>query len=379
MNDWQSSIRALAAQIESFSQSLGVASPSELLEADRLLDLACEKLSDDELDQFAICLGFWLGESLIARHSASWVGLEEPVPPRVALRNHLVSPIDAVRRRIEQESAPSIEQLVCTLLDDTSSQPQTREQLLDQNRDAWNQRTNDSRFASPTAPRLSRAQAKSFLDPQLRSEELESKNLLLLGGAGGTHAILHAQAGANVTVVDLSPELLAIDQQQANELGLALTLIEASADDLSMLDSTSFHFVVQPVLTSYLPSVDRLYREVHRVLVPGGLYLTQHKHPAALMSRWNANLNGYELLDQTRFAAGQSTEPNQSPLRERGTREFAHSLHELLGALCRTGFLIENFEEPLRANEWAQPNTIEHLACHTSVYFKVAARKPKGV
>lgn len=377
MTDWQSSIRALAAQVATFSQSLGVPTPSGPTEADELLELACSRLSDEELDQFAICLGFWLGEFLVVRHGATWVGWDEPVPPRIWLRDRTASPIDAVRRRIEQESAPSIEQLVQRLLDDSSSQPPTREQVLEQNRAAWNERKGDSRFASPTALRLSRAQAIGSLDSQLRNEELASKRLLLLGGAGGTHATLYAQAGAIVTVVDLSRELLAIDRQQALELGLDITLLEGSADDLSMLDTASFHFVVQPVLTSYLPAVESLYREVHRVLVGGGLFLSQHKHPAALMSGWNANLNGYELLDPRRFMESQVSAQNQSPLREHGTREFAHSLGQLLGGLCRVGFVIESFEEPLRADEWAAGNTIEHLACHTSVYFKVAARKPR--
>ena len=52
-------------------------------------------------------------------------------------------------------------------------------------------------------------------------------NVLCLAGAGGWQSILYAVAGANVTVVDLSPEMLGLDQQEAAKRGVSVRTIEA--------------------------------------------------------------------------------------------------------------------------------------------------------
>ena len=74
-----------------------------------------------------------------------------------------------------------------------------------------------------------------------------------------------------MTVVDLSPEMLRQDVQEAARRNLSVRAIEGSMDDLSMLADESFDIVHQPVSTCYVPDVAAVYREVARVLRDGGL------------------------------------------------------------------------------------------------------------
>ena len=106
--------------------------------------------------------------------------------------------------------------------------------------------------------------------------------VLCLAAGGGWQSILYASAGANVTVVDLSTEMLRQDVQEAARRNLSVRAIEASMDDLAMLADESFDIVHQPVSTCYVPDVSAVYCEVARVLRDGGLYISQHKQPVSL-------------------------------------------------------------------------------------------------
>jgi ubiquinone/menaquinone biosynthesis C-methylase UbiE len=151
----------------------------------------------------------------------------------------------------------------------------------DHNRRAWDARVHKAaRFTRP-------ADDKEFADPLASVDgagwlgpSIAGKRVLCLAGGGGRQSALYAAAGAVVTVVDISPEMLAIDRQVAAERGFAVRTVEASMDDLSALPADGFEIVIQPVSTCYVPDVAAVYREVARVTAAGGLYISQHKQPA---------------------------------------------------------------------------------------------------
>ena len=63
---------------------------------------------------------------------------------------------------------------------------------------------------------------------------LEGKHVLCLAGGGGLQAPLYAAAGAHVTVVDISQEMIDQDNRIAQERGLKLKALVGSMDDLSI-------------------------------------------------------------------------------------------------------------------------------------------------
>jgi len=208
--------------------------------------------------------------------------------------------------------------------------------------------------------------------------DIRGRRLLCLAAGGGKHGPLYAAAGAVVTVVDLSPAQLELDRQVAAERRLELSTIEASMDDLSMLSGGAFDIVIQPVSTCYLPDVGRVYRQVARVLAPGGLYISQHKTPTSLQADIVPSPRGYELVEPY-YRSGALPPVAGSPHREAGTLEYLHRWEELLGLLCRSGFVIEDLLEPLHARPDAERGTFAHRSRYAAPYVRIKARRASAL
>jgi SAM-dependent methyltransferase len=198
--------------------------------------------------------------------------------------------------------------------------------------------------------------------------------VLCLAAGGGKQGVLYAALGAEVTVVDLSPEMLALDRQVAAERNLAIRTVEASMDDLSIFSPASFDVVVQPVSTCYVPDILPVYREVARITAAGGLYISQHKQPASLQADVRASPAGYELIEPY-YRDGPLPAVEGSPHREPGTLEFLHRWEELVGGLCRAGFVIEDLLEPMHADPKATPGKFTHRSRYVAPYVRIKARR----
>ncbi|MBX9789325.1 MAG: class I SAM-dependent methyltransferase [Pirellulales bacterium] len=199
--------------------------------------------------------------------------------------------------------------------------------------------------------------------------------VLCLASGGGRQGPLFAAAGARVTVVDLSPAMLALDRQVAAERRLTLETVEASMDDLSMLPVAAFDVVYQPVSTCYVPDVATVYREVARVTVPGGIYISQHKQPASLQASLEPGMHGVYQMSERYYREGALPAVEQSRVREAGTHEFLHRWQQLVGELCHAGFVIEDLVEPFHADAAAEPGTFAHRACYVPPYVRIKARR----
>ena len=204
--------------------------------------------------------------------------------------------------------------------------------------------------------------------------DIRSKRLLCLAAGGGKHSALYAAAGAEVTVVDISPAMLELDRQVAAERRLSVRTIEASMDDMPALARGEFDIVIHPVSTCYVPAIGPVYREVARVTRPGGLYISQHKTPASLQADVTASTRGYELVEPY-YRAGPLPAVVGSAHREEGTLEYLHRWEDLLGLMCRAGFVIEDLLEPHHAREGAEPGSFGHRSRFVAPYVRVKARR----
>ena len=200
------------------------------------------------------------------------------------------------------------------------------------------------------------------------------KRVLCLASGGGSQSILYAAAGAEVTVVDISPAQLALDREAAAERGLQVRTVEASMDDLQALREASFDVVIHPVSTCYLPDVRRVFQEVARVTVVGGLYVSQHKTPQSLQAEQRPSGRGYELAEPY-YRSGPLPPIVGSRLREEGTLEFLHRWEDLVGGICRAGFVIEDLLEPMHAKADAPPGAFGHRASFIAPYVRIKARR----
>ena len=238
-------------------------------------------------------------------------------------------------------------------------------------RDALTRPAADGAFADPRTWLGSGGTAgRSWLP-----ERLDGLTVLCLAAGGGKHGPLYAAAGATVTVVDLSPAMLALDREVARERRIDMEILQGSMDDLSMLKPAHYDLVIHPVSTCYVPDVGRVFTEVARVTKPGGCYVSQHKSPTSLQASVETGASGhYELMHPH---GGKEPLPPAPPsrLREAGTQEFIHSLTALLGGICAAGFTIEDVCEPDHTLSAAAAGSFAHRASFVAPYLRVLARR----
>lgn len=250
-----------------------------------------------------------------------------------------------------------------------------RDRAREQNRQAWNRLVEKkNRFTRP-------AKDDDLVDPLGTVDaigwlggDVRGLKLLCLAAGGGKHGAIYAEAGAQVTVVDLSPAMLELDRQVAAERGLDMRTVETSMDDLGMFDEGDFDLVIHPVSTCYLPSIVPVYQAVARVLRPGGLYVSQHKQPTSLQSGTEPSASGYEIREPY-YRQGSLPQVSNSLLREEGTLEYLHRWEEILGDLCRCGFVIEDLTEPVHGKRDAEHGSFGHRAMYIAPYVRIKARR----
>lgn len=244
------------------------------------------------------------------------------------------------------------------------------------NRRAWDERVRRGDWHTETA------REKDFVDPLAAVDDcgwlggnVRGRRVLCLAAGGGKHSVLFAAAGAVVTVVDLSPRMLEFDRRVAAERGLTIQAVEASMDDLSMFSTAAFDVVIQPVSTCYVPDVLAVYREVARVTTAGGLYISQHKQPASLQAEVLPSTRGY-LLSEPYYRSGSLPPVIEGCLhREAGTMEFLHRWEELIGGLCRAGFVIEDLIEPRHGDLRLETGTFKHRSAFVPPFVTLKARR----
>ena len=240
----------------------------------------------------------------------------------------------------------------------------------EQNRRAWDARVRSGKT-------FARAIDDEQFKEALSNVDLRGQRLLCLAAGGGRQSVLYAASGADVTVVDISAAMLELDREAGTARGFNIRTIEASMDHLPMLRDEEFDIVMQPVSTCYVPDIRPVYQEVARITRPGGVYISQHKQPSSLQADIEASSNGYELTEPY-YRSGPLPAVAGSRLREEGTLEFLHRWEELIGELCRAGFVVEDLFEPSHADPNAAAGTFAHRARFTAPYVRIHARRRGG-
>jgi ubiquinone/menaquinone biosynthesis C-methylase UbiE len=109
---------------------------------------------------------------------------------------------------------------------------------------------------------------RKALDGRLRSFD----RALELGAGTGYFALNLLQAGviSDATCTDISPGMVEALERNAQALGLEVDARVADAEALPF-DDASFELVFGHAVLHHLPDLDRAWREIHRVLAPGGV------------------------------------------------------------------------------------------------------------
>ena len=106
------------------------------------------------------------------------------------------------------------------------------------------------------------------------------KSVLEVGCGLGANAMHFAQAGANVTAIDLSDTSVRCAKQLFAYRGLAATIEQGNAEKLGYPDE-SFDMVCSLGVLMLVPNIELAVSEIHRVLKPGGEVMVM------LYNRWS--------------------------------------------------------------------------------------------
>lgn len=178
---------------------------------------------------------------------------------------------------------------------------------------------------------------------------LAGTRTLCLAGSGGQQAPILAAAGARVTVLDNSPAQLAQDRLVADRDGLEIDTVLGDMRDLGRFAPGSFDLVVHPCSNCFVPDVRAVWREIARVLVPGGTLLAGFINPAAFLCDAAAVDRGGVLLVRHRLPYADQSSLTPDELRalidDGEPLVFGHSLEDQIAGQTDAGLLIAGLYE----------------------------------
>ena len=173
---------------------------------------------------------------------------------------------------------------------------------------------------------------------------LKGKQVVGLACGGGQQVPYLIAQGAIVTVCDICPEQLGIEQELAIREGYEVSCIECDISEGLPFDNEIFDLAINPVSVSYIEEVENVWRECFRILKPGGVLLTAFPNP---------DIYSLELDNET-CVLRRPLPFSPKDLREDDARirliktdgmQFSHSLEKLIGGQTSAGFSIVGFLE----------------------------------
>ena len=213
---------------------------------------------------------------------------------------------------------------------------------------------------------------------------VEGTNVLCLAGGGGQQSAVFSLLGANVTVLDLTPEQLDSDQKAACHYGYEVTTIQGDMRDLSVLPEAHFSRVYQPISTLFVPNLREVYSGVARVLKPGGLYFADYAVPLLYMAEnkgWDGK--GYTLYITEPYIRGLILETKDGKMNfteGESFSEYQHLLSDIINGLVAEGLMIRGVWENPRPDHGLplaelEPGSEEHQERHMPFGLSVIAEK----
>lgn len=250
------------------------------------------------------------------------------------------------------------------------------------NRTAWDREvaSGDNPWTRPVGPEVIAAARRGEWSVVLTERKpvprgwfppLADAEVLCLASGGGQQGPVLAAAGARVTVLDASAAQLAQDRLVAQREGLPLRLEQGDMADLSRFADASFDLVFHPVSNCFAREIGGVWREVARVLRPGGVLLAGFLNPDLFVFDLDAADRG-ELHAVNALPYSDLTHLPPERLQRRlavgETLEFSHTLAEQIGGQLAAGLVITGFYED-RHRDFAPARLMP-------TYFATRAVKP---
>jgi 2-polyprenyl-3-methyl-5-hydroxy-6-metoxy-1,4-benzoquinol methylase len=194
-------------------------------------------------------------------------------------------------------------------------------------------------------------------DAELRLvPRLEGKRVLDLGCGPGHNAVAAALQGAHVIALDAAPAMIANAKDLADEHGVRVEWRIGDLAELAWLRADSVDVALAIGVLAHVEDLDRVLRQVHRVLRTGGVLVFDHPHPFALSAR--REIEGDGALPLGRYEVHRSYfERAPIEVDHDGEVVLVHprTVSMILSALARAGYAVDVFLEPEPVDATVEP------------------------
>jgi SAM-dependent methyltransferase len=172
--------------------------------------------------------------------------------------------------------------------------------------------------------------------------DLAGKRVLELGWAGAPSSIAFARQGAVAIAVDSSAQQLAAARRQCEREGIRVELHHGDLADLAFVRADSIDVVFSAFAFALVEDLNRVFRQVHRVLKPNAPLVFSLPHPV------------YDTIDD-----GDPHQPllvrrsyfDRSPIQHDAhggspALTYHHTVAAVSGGLVRAGYRVDAILEP---------------------------------
>jgi SAM-dependent methyltransferase len=176
---------------------------------------------------------------------------------------------------------------------------------------------------------------------------LKGRRVLDVGCGAGENAVAMARQGAHVIAIDASSAQLALARKLAAEAEVRVEWHEGDAADLAFLRADSIDLALAAGVIHEIEDLDRLFRQVHRVLRPGAPFLFTHEHPMRLaLGRDDAADDGLPIGPLEVRRSYFDDRPMAATRHGEQVQLFPRTIADVFSALHRAGYRVDVLLEP---------------------------------
>jgi ubiquinone/menaquinone biosynthesis C-methylase UbiE len=170
--------------------------------------------------------------------------------------------------------------------------------------------------------------------------DLKGKRVLELGCGGAQCSIAFAKQGATAIGIDFSAEMLAFGKRLCEREEVRVELRQGDVADLAFLRADSIDLAFSAYAFGYVEDLNRVFRQVHRVLKVGGALVFSLPHPA------------YDMLDDDAMQpllvrrSYFDRAPIDYTFNGIAFTDYHHTISDLFTSLTRASYRVDTVLEP---------------------------------
>lgn len=176
---------------------------------------------------------------------------------------------------------------------------------------------------------------------------VKAKRVLDLGCGPGRNAVALARQGAHVVGIDAAPRMIALARELAAEHDVRVEWRVGDLVELAWLRAGSIDLALSTGVLEHVDDLDRVLRQVHRVLRTNGPFVFTHPHPFALCA--TREIDGDGTLPLGLYQVRRSYFDESPIVVDHDGEQLAvypRSVNAIVGALSRAGFSLDMLLEP---------------------------------